>query len=50
VRLAIILERLKQYDQALTLIDDAIKRNLNDKTVGGYTGRRIRVLEKKNKK
>jgi tetratricopeptide (TPR) repeat protein len=50
VRLAIILERLKQYDQALTIIDDAIKRNLNDKTVGGYAGRRIRVLEKKNKK
>jgi len=50
VRLAIILERLKQYDQALNLIDDAIKRNLNDKTVGGYAGRKTRVLEKKNKK
>jgi hypothetical protein len=50
VRLAIILERLKQYDQALTLIDDAIKRSLNDKTVGGYAGRKIRILEKKNKK
>jgi hypothetical protein len=50
VRLAIILERLKQYDQALTLIDDAIKRSLNDKTVGGYAGRKTRILEKKNKK
>jgi len=30
--------------------EDAIKRSLNDKTVGGYAGRKTRILEKKNKK
>ena len=30
--------------------EDTIKHNFNDKTVGGYAGRKARTLEKKNKK
>ncbi len=50
VRLAIILERMKRYDEALVLVEDALQRKLSDKTVGGYAGRKVRLLEKKNQK
>lgn len=49
-RLAIILEKQKAYDQALHLVEDALKRHLTDKTVGEYAGRKARLLEKKSKK
>jgi hypothetical protein len=50
VRLAIILERMKRYDEALVLVNDALQRQLSDKTVGGFAGRKVRILEKKNQK
>ncbi len=50
VRLAIILERMKRYDEALLVVNDALQRQLSDKTVGGFAGRKVRILEKKNKK
>jgi len=46
-RLAIILEKQKNFDEALKLIDDALARNLTDKTRTGYQGRRLRILKKK---
>jgi hypothetical protein len=45
-RLAIILEKQKLYQEALALVDDALSRNLNDKTRTGYPGRRVRILKK----
>lgn len=47
-RLAIILEKRKNYTEALKIVDDAISRKLIDKTVGEYPARRTRLLEKKN--
>jgi hypothetical protein len=45
-RLAIILEKQKLFPEALALVDDALARNLNDKTRTGYAGRRVRILKK----
>jgi len=48
-RIAIILEKKKQFDEALEVIEDAIQKNLSDNTVTGYMGRKTRVMEKKEK-
>jgi len=48
-RLAIILEKKKQYNNALMVVDEAIRLNLSDKTVNGYEGRRVRILDKQRK-
>lgn len=48
-RLAIILEKKKQFDEALEIVEDALLRNLSDNTVTGYIGRKTRILEKKEK-
>ena len=48
-RLAIILEKKKLFKEALSLIDEALRLNLDDKTVNGYKGRKVRVLEKMEK-
>jgi len=45
-RLAIILEKQKMFKEALNLVDDALARNLHDKTRTGYQGRRVRILKK----
>jgi tetratricopeptide (TPR) repeat protein len=47
VRQAIILEKSGRIDEALTLVDDALARNLDDRTKGNYTERRIRLLDLK---
>jgi hypothetical protein len=49
-RLAIILEKQKLFKQALALVDDALTRNLNDKTRTGYQGRRLRIIKKMSEK
>ena len=48
-RLAIILEKKKRFADALTLVEEALRLNLSDKTVNGYAGRRVRILEKQRK-
>ncbi len=48
-RLAIILEKKKRFTDALTLVDEALRLNLSDKTVNGYAGRRVRILDKQRK-
>jgi hypothetical protein len=45
-RLAIILEKQKLFKEALAIVDDALARNLNDKTKNGYPGRKVRILKK----
>jgi hypothetical protein len=45
-RLAIILEKQNLFPEARALVDDALARNLNDKTRTGYAGRRVRILKK----
>ena len=45
-RLAIILEKKKAFKEALALVEDALKRQLNDKTRTGYQGRKIRLIKK----
>jgi len=45
-RLAIILEKQKLFKEALAIVDDALARNLNDKTKNGYPGRKTRILKK----
>jgi hypothetical protein len=42
-RLAIILERKGQIKEALTLVEDALKRKLSDRTKTGYKGRQVRL-------
>jgi hypothetical protein len=42
-RLSIILEKQKQYKEALVLVNEAIARQLIDTTVGGYHGRKTRL-------
>lgn len=49
VRQAIILEKSGRIDDALTLVDDALARNLDDRTKGNYDERRIRLLGLKEK-
>ena len=48
-RLAIILEKKKRFADALTLVEEALRLNLTDKTVNGYAGRRVRILDKQRK-
>ena len=48
-RLAIILEKKKRFADALALVEEALRLNLSDKTVNGYAGRRVRILEKQRK-
>jgi hypothetical protein len=48
-RLAIILEKKKQFTEALALVDEALTRQLSDKTVNGYEGRKVRIQEKMRK-
>ena len=45
-RLAIILERKGETKEALALVEDALKRQLTDRTKTGYAGRKVR-LEKR---
>ncbi len=45
-RLAIILEKQKSFKEALAIVEDALSRNLNDKTRTGYPGRKVRILKK----
>jgi hypothetical protein len=45
-RLAIILEKKKAFKEALELVEDALKRQLNDKTRTGYQGRKVRLIKK----
>jgi uncharacterized protein HemY len=42
-RLAIILERKGATQEALRLVEDALKRNLDDRTKTGYLGRKERL-------
>ena len=46
-RLSIILEKQKLTQEALVLVNEAIARNLEDKTKSGYQGRKLRLLGKK---
>jgi hypothetical protein len=48
-RLAIILEKKKQFTDALMIVEEALRLNLSDKTVNGYQGRRVRILDKQRK-
>ncbi|MDD2954668.1 MAG: tetratricopeptide repeat protein, partial [Parabacteroides sp.] len=43
-RLILIYMRKKKYDEALQLCETAIRLNFTDNTVGGYEGRRRRIL------
>jgi hypothetical protein len=45
-RLAIILEKKKLFKEAIELVNDAMRRGLNDKTKTGYNGRLIRLNKK----
>ena len=44
VRQAIILEKSDRIQDALTLVDDALSRQLDDRTKGNFTERRVRLL------
>lgn len=46
-RLSIILEKQKLTQEALVLVNEAIARNLIDKTKSGYQGRKQRLIGKK---
>ena len=45
-RLAILLEKQGLYDDAIAMCDRAINLNLDDKTQGGYRGRRERITKR----
>lgn len=45
-RLAIILERKGEFKAALALVNDALKRNLSDRTKTGYEGRKERLIKR----
>jgi tetratricopeptide (TPR) repeat protein len=45
-RLAILLEKQGLYDDAIAMCDRAINLNLDDKTQGGYGGRKERILKR----
>jgi hypothetical protein len=49
VRLAIIYENEFRYKEALAIIDEAIERKLDDKTVSQFAARRLRIVQKYNK-
>jgi len=44
-RLTLIFIRKKKYEEALQLCETAIKLNFTDNTVGGYEGRKKRILK-----
>lgn len=46
IRLAIIFEKTKRYQEALVIVEEALSRNLADKTMGGYVKRKERILSK----
>jgi hypothetical protein len=46
-RLSIILEKKQSTQEALVLVNEALARNLEDKTKSGYQGRKLRLLGKK---
>jgi hypothetical protein len=48
-RLAIILERKGETKEALELVEDALKRQLTDRTKTGYEGRKIRLQKRLTK-
>jgi hypothetical protein len=45
-RLAILLEKQGLFDDAIAMCDRAINLNLDDKTQGGYRGRKERILKR----
>ncbi len=45
-RLAIILERKGETKEALALVEDALKRQLTDRTKTGYEGRKVRLAKR----
>jgi hypothetical protein len=45
-RLAIILERKGQINEALALVEDALGRKLTDRTKTGYEGRKVRLQKR----
>jgi hypothetical protein len=47
-RLAILLEKQGLYEDAIAMCDRAINLNLNDKTQGGYNGRKERIQKRQN--
>jgi hypothetical protein len=49
VRLAIIYENEFRYKEAIAIIDEAIERKLEDKTVSQFAARRLRIAQKYNK-
>ncbi len=48
-RLAIILERKGETKEALALVEDALKRQLIDRTKSGYEGRKVRLNKRLSK-
>jgi hypothetical protein len=46
VRLAIIYEKKKRFQDALSITTDALSRLLDDRTKGGYSQRKERLLQK----
>ncbi len=47
-RLAILLEKQGLYEDAIAMCDRAINLNLDDKTQGGYRGRKERILKRQS--
>lgn len=45
-RLAILLEKQGLYEDAIAMCDRALNLNLDDKTQGGYAGRKLRILKR----
>ena len=45
-RLAILLEKQGLYEDAIAMCDRALNLNLDDKTQGGYAGRKQRILKR----
>jgi|GEM_PF-1585176 len=45
-RLAILLEKQGLFDDAIAMCDRAINLNLDDKTQGGYRGRKERIIKR----
>jgi hypothetical protein len=40
------LERKGEFKDALALVNDALKRNLSDRTKTGYEGRKERLIKR----
>jgi len=47
-RLAILLEKQGLYEDAIAMCDRAINLNLDDKTQGGYRGRKERIMKRQS--